>query len=267
MSKINKKRKPTSSPVLNMPTGAAMAANASQAEPGQQQSWTAVLERIDRRLTNIETQLGVIPEIKKDVKQLRKDVDKIREDNIELDLYTRRQNIILFGVGEKSKGSSLYDAVTRVLKDALGVDISEKVESLYRIGGKATDGGKPRPILIKFDTFKGKMEVFGGKGKLGGTGLGMIEDYPKCLSTRRKLLLPALRMAKKKTKEAYIRRKGTDFVLYVDHRKSVTASDLEGDSDEARELREHFERGAEVAEDQDSEDSSTNPGKDNDQST
>jgi hypothetical protein len=60
------------------------------------------------------------------------------------------------------------------------------------------------------------------------------------LQGRRRRLIPKLKDKRRNHEHSYIRTRGTDFVLYVDGRLHITATDLEGNSEEAKSLRAQY---------------------------
>ena len=60
------------------------------------------------------------------------------------------------------------------------------------------------------------------------------------LQERRNSLVPILKDKRKAHSGCSIRAKGNDYVLHVDGKPYITATDMEGKSDEARQLREQY---------------------------
>lgn len=96
-----------------------------------------------------------------------------------LEQYTRRNNLRLFGVQE-SNGENTDLLVMDVVKNTLNVNISlMDIERTHRIGRSAANTNHPRPIIIKFVSYRVRNEVFRLKKNLKGTKYYFKEDLTK----------------------------------------------------------------------------------------
>jgi len=106
-----------------------------------------------------------------------------RQDNSkrdELEQYIRRNNLRFFGIPEQD-GENTDNIILKVCKKKLGVDLSlDRLERSHRVGKSRTPGedgkSRPRPIIVKFASYRDRREVFTKKKTLKGTSLTIRED-------------------------------------------------------------------------------------------
>ena len=212
----------------------------------------AALKRIEGRLDNIETGLNSVntfkAQVKVEIKQIQNEVNKLSESNLRLETHIRRNNLLFHNVAESEHDTENTTAVIKgIISNKLNLSADDvAIEGAFRLGKKRSNSGRldspprARPILVQFLRYMDRMEVLTHAKNLARTGMAIAEDYPKILQARRKKLIPAMLEMKRRGTRCYIRTKGTDFVLYVDGNPYMSASDLDGDSDEARDLRQQF---------------------------
>ena len=81
-------------------------------------------------------------------------------------------------------------------------DIGKDIERTYRIGQRG--GDSPRPILVKFSSFKMREKVRTQGRKLAGTAFSMQEQFPKKIQEERTRLIPVMNEATRQRKKAYL---------------------------------------------------------------
>ena len=118
--------------------------------------------------------------INKEVNEIRKDLGAQID---ELEQYGRRNAVRVFGIPEikrnKKDGPVKFEntdaLVLNVFKNKLNLNLSyHDISRSHRVG-KPRDG-RPRPIIVKFVSYRRKREVFSCKKKLKGTDLTITED-------------------------------------------------------------------------------------------
>jgi hypothetical protein len=238
------KRKATCSPVVlenAMTDHMRTPAGHSQGNQAEPVNMVNILSRIEQRLTAIETGLKNLTNFKTDmkteVKQIRRELDVVKESNLRLDVYTRRDNLLFYNVPENNS-VDVENVVRAVLRDKLEIEGNIELEYTFRLGKQRANTDKPRPIMVRFVRYRERMIVLKNAKKLAGTGQAIAPDYPKEMQDRRARIVPIMhQMRRQRVPNCSIREKGTDFVLFADGRPHMTATDLEGDSEEARSLR------------------------------
>ena len=83
------------------------------------------------------------------------------------------------------------------MKKKKNVDLGEKaIATAHCVGPPPKDmSGKPRPVLVKFETYKDRCQVWDQKAKLKGSTIYIAEDYPAEVELIRKKLYPIMRAA------------------------------------------------------------------------
>ncbi|KAK7489603.1 hypothetical protein BaRGS_00013016 [Batillaria attramentaria] len=143
-------------------------------------------------------------ELKKDLEHFRKREEKLREIVFEakqqaavaerrsndLEQYTRRNNIRIYGMSETDQESAVdcEKKVLRMFKDKLGLaDIKpEHIEACHRVGQKGkprqratqqqSDQDRPRSVIVRFVSRKTAEAVLYHKKKLKNTAYVVVED-------------------------------------------------------------------------------------------
>lgn len=126
----------------------------------------AVTAALDKALTQIN-------DLAAEVSELRLRVDDMEQ-------YERRTNVRVFGLPER-EGEDTDHLVLSLCKDRLKVDMSvEKIDRSHRVGRKQEPGpdGKvrPRPIIVRFVSYRDRRTVFNAKKLLKDTGVTIRED-------------------------------------------------------------------------------------------
>lgn len=124
-------------------------------------------------------------ELKKKNKDLKETIDetkyanKVNEMHVnELEQYTRRNNIRIYGIDDRNKEESSAETTTRVinfLKSKLDIDLSSRdINIAHRIGRFREDGN--RVIICRFVSRMNRNEIIKKRTKLKGTAFVIRED-------------------------------------------------------------------------------------------
>lgn len=141
--------------------------------------------------------LDQVSELKTQVAKLQETVGTLNIDvqdrTDELEQYQRRNNLRVFGIPEEN-GENTDELVIKLFKDKLEVDVSEKcLDRTHRVGKRHPPGQdgtvRPRPIIVRFVSYRDRRIVFTNKKKLKATGVSIKEDLT---STRLELLRSAV---------------------------------------------------------------------------
>lgn len=147
-----------------------------------------------------------------------------------LEQYSRRNCIRIFGIQEKHN-ENLDEEVLKLFNNYLKQNIQlANIDRVHRIGKRSTQmsassdssSSRPRPVIVKFVSYRNRRAVWQDKKKLKGTGIVIRED-----------LAPTRLELWKKAVEKYNYRNvwtsdGTIFIKYNDKNHAVsTTADLE----------------------------------------
>lgn len=124
---------------------------------------------LDERLIKMES------ELKENISSTRIHLeDKI--DNLEQ--YTRRSNIRVFGVPEENN-ENLETKLIETFKNKMNLVIKpEFIDRCHRLG-KIRNDGKHRAVIVKFCSYKHRSIVIQNRRFLANTGLSVAEDLTK----------------------------------------------------------------------------------------
>jgi ribA/ribD-fused uncharacterized protein len=143
-----------------------------------------------------------IGELRTENYKLQSTVNDMQQKLLNLELQSRRNNLIFCGVPEQEneKWEDCENAVADIL-GSIGMQ-GVKFERVHRLGQKRQ--GSHRHIIAKFCYYKDKERAWKSRFDLANieipaTNLWITEDYPPEIQKKRKALYPALRAAKRST--------------------------------------------------------------------
>lgn len=97
---------------------------------------------------------------------LQQNLAKTESDHDDLEQYTRRTNIRIFGIPEDQEVST-DNQVLEFLKTELGIELNPNdISRSHRIGAQRTTNTKPRPIIVRFTKHNTKVEILRQRRKL-----------------------------------------------------------------------------------------------------
>ncbi|XP_068758082.1 protein unc-13 homolog C-like [Montipora capricornis] len=144
-----------------------------------------------------------------DIESLDLDIETLKRRNINLEAYTRRENVRIFNVKEEVDENT--EAVVRnLLVTKMQIPL-EKVKSIrfervHRIPKKTQNQrppNRPRPVIARFSHYQDKEFVQSFYKNLKGSNIGFSDDFPKEVEDIHKALYPVLKMARQNQQRAY----------------------------------------------------------------
>jgi len=139
----------------------------------------AVLAQLEKTLKFDPEALNKMEqEIKEKDKKIAELETEMRRRTDDLEQYQRRANLRIFGVPESKNRNQREDpdaVAINVFNKQLGLSITPAdIDRCHRVG--APKEGKPRPLIVKFVSYRKRAEVFRCKRQLKGTGVTIRED-------------------------------------------------------------------------------------------
>ena len=134
--------------------------------------------------------------------------DKMKELNemiINLEAYSRRENLNFEGIPESKDEFCLgkvIDLMINVLKIPEAGDF--RVDRCHRLHGNIFKPDEPRPIIVRFNIHPDRLQVLKNRRNLKGTKYVLREDNPGIIDSRGRALAPVLRAARKSDKYAAV---------------------------------------------------------------
>lgn len=122
------------------------------------------------------------------------------EKRIQAEAYSRRDNLIFYGVPEAADETSqgLKASIVDIMKIKMKVSDAEKIPfvRIHRFG-RAVEN-KPRPVLARFHYYPDKERVWKNRTQLKEhRALWLAEDFPEEIRNRRQVLMPIFKCALK----------------------------------------------------------------------
>ena len=102
--------------------------------------------------------------------------NKLTQRQDDLEQYQRRNYLRILGVPEQSDEET--DKIVMETAAKIGVVLNiDDIDRSHRIGRQNND--RPRPVIVKFTSYRKRSEVFRSKRQLKGTGVTIREDLTK----------------------------------------------------------------------------------------
>lgn len=157
-----------------------------------------------------------IEELKHKVDQLEEENAALRERNEFLERNSRRNNIVVFGLGGQSVDLTV-DHIRDRLCDLVGIEIQRvDINNFYRLGKNLNS-----PIKIEFTSYLKKKELISNCKKLKGTEVKILQDLTERQRKDYRILKQNLVQERQKNKNCFIR--GNKLVV---NNCEYTSSDL-----------------------------------------
>ena len=116
---------------------------------------------------------AAVTERDKTIVELEKKLTQRQDD---LEQYQRRNCLRIFGVPEQSDEDTDKIVIETAAKIGVGLSVND-IDRSHRIGRQIND--RPRPVIVKFTSYRKRSEVFRSKRQLKGTGVTIREDLTK----------------------------------------------------------------------------------------
>ena len=145
-------------------------------------------------LTNLKTTTSFLTnetsDLKKDAEvsniRCQDDIRFLKEKATDLEDRSRRNNLVFYGIEEKTDPKDPEDCEDILLKEVIiksgfikAEDLHESIfDRAHRIGRRNNDG-RPRPIIARFTYYKDKEMVLKNCNKLRGSNVNISEDFSK----------------------------------------------------------------------------------------
>ena len=180
-----------------------------------EKSMEEVWESIDDLKENDKAQKAVKAQqqsetdgLKKELGELRKKLEEERERNIELENYTRRENIKLMNIPEtENRDITTRDLVYDILSHDLNVDTNDiRFHAVHRVGKPSKS--RIRPIVARFVCREDRDHVFRAKRMLQESSrfrdAYITADYAKAIQDERRVLVKAMFKAREMGRKAKV---------------------------------------------------------------
>ena len=132
---------------------------------------TDVAAHVDQLQATVEVSKHVSSTLEESVKSLTYELDDLQQ-------YSRRTCLLIHGVAEEEKENveaKVFDVVNKDVKANLA---DTDVSRTHRLGKKRSDG-KPRPIIVRFLSYRQRKQVFDRKKALKGKKIVITENLTK----------------------------------------------------------------------------------------
>ena len=159
-------------------------------------------QQVNSRISDLENAVG---KLHNQVQELLAEHKQLREHNLKLESHSRRDNLVLDGIGE-TPGENDRDCLHKVydvLQHKLEIPEARniKIVRCHRLGPFRKDSQRPRPIIFKLHWFGDRQTIWGARRKLKGSNVYLSENFPAEIERRRKILWPIVKEARRQDKD------------------------------------------------------------------
>lgn len=159
------------------------------------------LESVNGKLSKASEKIEVLTTKTKRIDSLEREVGLLKESNkeleervIQLDSYSRRENILIDGL-EETESEDCEAEIQTMFANKLDLN-SIAIQRCHRLGKKKR-GDKPRRIIVRLVLYKDKERIMKRTSRLEGSDIYINHDFPMQVERERAELRPFLRLAKK----------------------------------------------------------------------
>lgn len=111
-----------------------------------------------------------------DIQKIKERSELLEEQCDKLQQYTRRNNLRLFGVPEDDN-ENLEEIALNIFNQRMGMShSSSNIDRIHRLIRRENRNKKPRPIIIKFISYKSRNEVVLKRSLLKGSSISIQEN-------------------------------------------------------------------------------------------
>lgn len=156
---------------------------------------------VRKDLCDVKAEMKEMAKLKTEVQKLKYENTYLKERVVDLEDYSRRDNIVVTGIKEADKEDCRL--VCRELFRKLQIEENVEVVRTHRLGSKGHDSF--RPLIIRFRFHENKEKVMKNRKLLKDTGI-FINDHLSIDATRKKnSLLPVLKELRQVNEKAHMR--------------------------------------------------------------
>lgn len=136
--------------------------------------------------------------------KLETEINLLKKDIVNLETYSRKENIIIHGIKESSGTEDCKQLVKNLINNKLQISGEINIQRCHRLGKKQQEMDRHRPIIARFAFFSDRETVWKKKQMLKGSNLFIEEDLPVAIQQRRRRLLPVMKAARRDGKRASV---------------------------------------------------------------
>ncbi|XP_077558145.1 uncharacterized protein LOC144173709 [Haemaphysalis longicornis] len=146
------------------------------------------ISEVNVKTDKLTSSLALIHEMNLRIDALEATVRQQAERLVDYENRSRRNNLLVFGLAEKSIESEsdlMVAVVDKIFKKKLNVEV-KTIERIHRMG--TVKPGKVRPVIMRFYDYREKERVMKNCPKLKGSSISISNDYAsETVEVRRKL--------------------------------------------------------------------------------
>jgi ribA/ribD-fused uncharacterized protein len=137
--------------------------------------------------------------------QLKTKLLKLEDRIIRIESQSRRNILLIDGIKESDNEDCTEQVKTlfKITMKLTNVD-NMQIVRCHRLGEKRQGALKPRTVIIKFQWFGDRMQVWKARKELKGSNVYLNEDFPKEIQEKRSILWPILQKARQKGMLAFL---------------------------------------------------------------
>jgi hypothetical protein len=146
-------------------------------------------------------------ENRRKIRELEDTNHRLQESVVDLKARSIHDNLLFFNVKEDEKENTtekIYDILKQNL-EIFDAKSKVKIDRSHRVGRKRVSQRKPRAIVVKFNYFQDREQVWQNARKLKGSHIGIAEQFPEEIEKIRQTLYPEMKKAKAQGHRSIIR--------------------------------------------------------------
>ena len=159
-----------------------------------QQLHDSMSQKIHKKIKELK---DLLQERESRIKDLEKKVGSLETRSENLEQYTRR-NSLRIHVLKESEHEDVFEDIINLFKNDMALDTQPSdIDRIHRLG-KKKPSGQPRPVLVKFATYRQRNLVFTAKSRLKNYNRGKIYVNEALTQERSELFFQARKLKREK---------------------------------------------------------------------
>ena len=140
----------------------------------------------------VELLSNEVTELHRQNAHLTSKLDKCKQATVDLECYSRRENLVFEGVNEVHGDKEDTMRTIQTIFTTIQVDQPEniKIQRAHRMG--PSKPGTNRPIIVRFQWYQDRQRVWSNKKHLKGSAWFVKEDFPLEIEKEHRKLYPTL---------------------------------------------------------------------------
>ncbi len=176
-------------------------------------SHDSALESMDKDIEELKTDMNEAQQVHNKsqhqmhfIEALRIKTKEMNNHILELESYSRRDNLIFDGV-EESPQENCFHTMFNIFENLMGIANARDfiwISRCHRLHPNQWKPGQPRPMIVRFHYYPDKVLMWKSRFNLKGTNIFVREDFPGIIDNRRRSMQSVYMVAREIDRKCFV---------------------------------------------------------------